>query len=141
MALRIVREGSLRGYKAAHSTEHDCLECNSGKLRDFWSTSFNVLCFKKIIETFQYYNKMLLTSLFRVSVKELSRKWKNLRQCCKRERESQIKSSGSATRRKTKYLYSDILSLLKPMFSTEPTDFSNSDVEDGEEHGGNEETL
>lgn len=69
-------------------------------------------------------------------MKELNKKWKNLRQCYKRERDSQHPKSGSAKKKKTQYVYFDVLSFLAPIFNTKTT---ASNVADGEEEDEEEE--
>ncbi|GFY70340.1 6-phosphogluconate dehydrogenase, decarboxylating [Trichonephila inaurata madagascariensis] len=70
---------------------------------------------------------------------ELSKKWKNLRQCYKRELDSQCSKSGSAKKKRVQYVYFDILSFLAPMFSTKATT-SNITVEEEDEDEEEEET-
>nr|CAD7589546.1 unnamed protein product [Timema genevievae] len=66
-------------------------------------------------------------------VKDLNKKWKNLRQCYKRERDSQIPKSGAAKKKKTQYVYFDVLSFLAPVFTTKSTHSNVGDAEDGDE--------
>nr|CAD7201339.1 unnamed protein product [Timema douglasi] len=66
-------------------------------------------------------------------LKELNKKWKNLRQCYKRERDSQIPKSGSAKKKKMQYIYFDVISFLAPVFTTKSTHSNVGDAEDGDE--------
>ncbi|GFX35295.1 6-phosphogluconate dehydrogenase, decarboxylating [Trichonephila clavipes] len=68
-------------------------------------------------------------------VSELNKKWKNLRQCYKRELDSQYPKSGSAKKKKSQYIYFDTLSFLAPMFPSKATTSSIAleEEEDDEE--------
>ncbi|GFR16674.1 6-phosphogluconate dehydrogenase, decarboxylating [Trichonephila clavata] len=82
----------------------------------------------------QLYSNFDATELTKQStiLSELNKKWKNLRQCYKRELDSQCSKSGSAKKKRVQYVYFDILSFLAPMFTTKATT-SNITIEEEDE--------
>ncbi|GFQ64804.1 6-phosphogluconate dehydrogenase, decarboxylating [Trichonephila clavata] len=79
-------------------------------------------------QLYSNYDEMELTKQTTIQ-SELNKKWKNLRQCYKRELDSQYPKSGSAKKKKSQYVYFDTLSFLAPMFPSKAT-ISNTAVEE-----------
>ncbi|GFY38490.1 6-phosphogluconate dehydrogenase, decarboxylating [Trichonephila inaurata madagascariensis] len=82
-------------------------------------------------QLYSNYDEMELTKQTTI-LSELNKKWKNLRQCYKRELDSQYPKSGSAKKKKSQYIFFDTLSFLAPMFPSKATT-SNTAVEEEED--------